>query len=74
MKNLPAKNRELGNLIKAAIRMMLLDGHTELGFGNCTFSTSGTIIHLSFKRLYFFMDYLKTHSIFKAYLSAKSKS
>ena len=24
MKNLPAKNRELGNLIKAAIRMMLL--------------------------------------------------
>ena len=35
MKNLPAKNRELGNLIKAAIRMMLLDGHTELGFGNC---------------------------------------
>ena len=35
MKNLPAKNRELGNLIKAAIRMMLLDGHTELGFRNC---------------------------------------
>jgi len=32
MKNLPAKNRELGNLIRAAIRMMLLDGHTELGF------------------------------------------
>ena len=45
MKNLPAKNRELGNLIKAAIRMMLLDGHTELGFGNCTFYTSGTIHH-----------------------------
>ena len=29
MKNVAGKNRELGNLIRAAIRMRLVDGHTE---------------------------------------------
>ena len=80
--------------------MMLLDGHTELGFGNCKVgcilpmviwsefrmgqywdddyredALQFTILHLilSFKRLYFSMDYLNTHNIFQAYLSAKSK-
>ena len=47
MKNLPAKNRELGNLIRAAIRMMLLDGHTELGFYHIIILIFNTPKHFS---------------------------